>query len=386
MGKTSKVFTSPNAPTERDLGYAQGVRDTQNGTVGVAKVGAGEPTPKPLDDPRLQELFGAAITGAMALGYQNSSPPPEGHWLTQHWNIGRAQAELTEKSGREVEKPSAGPRPNAEIVWPQDKSVKRRDDMSHSDAMQVGIDESGDLQVSLWTEKAGYSSVEFCAPGSGGGRSPETRRALIALMVAMEKDNGIKHAPAGAGEPRNSAGETPTEHAHRWATELAVNMHRKFYPEVTQWKPLPDLLGVITQIDNMSCGLVRAGAGEPTEPSAEVDLFDDIITKIKFEPLTRHQQYEQLRRIVRAGAGEQPSEARPVWQGSFLDAAVGRATPSVAVPAVGGEPSKLQKAALALVKAHGDEQYRPYRDCTLVPRQEFDELRAALAPIPGEPK
>lgn len=48
------------------------------------------------------------------------------------------------------------------------------------------------------------------------------------------------------------------QHAHRWATELAVNLARKHYPEVTQWKPLPDLLGVITQLDNMSTGLVRA--------------------------------------------------------------------------------------------------------------------------------
>lgn len=66
---------------------------------------------------------------------------------------------------------------------------------------------------------------------------------------------------------RNSAGETPTEHAHRWATELAASMARKFYPEVTQWEPLPDLLGVITQIDNMVTGLVRAPTAEAA-PSA----------------------------------------------------------------------------------------------------------------------
>lgn len=84
------------------------------------------------------------------------------------------------------------------IQWPKEKSVKRRDDMSPSDAMQVGIDESGDLQVSLWIEKRGYSSVEFCSGSGGGGRSPNTRRALIALMVAMEADNEaspIKTAP-----------------------------------------------------------------------------------------------------------------------------------------------------------------------------------------------
>lgn len=75
----------------------------------------------------------------------------------------------------------------------------------------------------------------------------------FAIWQAAKRD-----ALTQASQERNLAGETPTEHAHRWATELAVSMGRKFYPEVAQWKPLPDLLGVITQIDNMTAGLVRA--------------------------------------------------------------------------------------------------------------------------------
>lgn len=54
--------------------------------------GAAGEVPKPLDDPRLQQLFGDAIEGALALGYQNSSPPPDGHWLWRFWNIARAEA------------------------------------------------------------------------------------------------------------------------------------------------------------------------------------------------------------------------------------------------------------------------------------------------------
>lgn len=63
-------------------------------------------------------------------------------------------------------------------------------------------------------------------------------------------------------EPLNAAGETPTQHAHRWATELAISMARKLYPEVQQFEPLPDLLGVITQIDNMVTGLQRKRTAE----------------------------------------------------------------------------------------------------------------------------
>lgn len=45
--------------------------------------------------------------------------------------------------------------------------------------------------------------------------------------------------------------------AKNYATTLAINIHAKHYPEVTQWKPLPDTLGLLTQIDNMTSGLTR---------------------------------------------------------------------------------------------------------------------------------
>lgn len=49
-------------------------------------------TPKPLDDPRLQQLFGDAIEGALAFGFQQNNKPPQGHWLERFWNIGTAEA------------------------------------------------------------------------------------------------------------------------------------------------------------------------------------------------------------------------------------------------------------------------------------------------------
>jgi len=104
----------------------------------------------------------------------------------------------------------------------------------------------------------------------------------------------LSDAAPAVSEPaeRNSAGETPTEHAHRWATELAVNMAKKFFPEVTQWKPLPDLLGVITQIDNMTCGLVRA----PSE-AAELPLFaanETVAAQWGVKPLTAFVKLEDV--------------------------------------------------------------------------------------------
>ena len=45
--------------------------------------------------------------------------------------------------------------------------------------------------------------------------------------------------------------------AKNYATTLAIALHAMHYPEVTQWKPLPDTLGLLTQIDNMTASLTR---------------------------------------------------------------------------------------------------------------------------------
>lgn len=53
--------------------------------------------------------------------------------------------------------------------------------------------------------------------------------------------------------------EVEAQQANEYARQLAIAIHAKYYPEVTQWKPLPDLMGVLTQIDNMTAGLVKPG-------------------------------------------------------------------------------------------------------------------------------
>ena len=48
------------------------------------------------------------------------------------------------------------------------------------------------------------------------------------------------------------------EQARAYATRLAVSVGARCFPEVPEWRPLPDLLGVLTQLDNMTCGMARA--------------------------------------------------------------------------------------------------------------------------------
>jgi hypothetical protein len=51
-----------------------------------------------------------------------------------------------------------------------------------------------------------------------------------------------------------AAARAEVEQARQYAHDLAVAMHRHSYEHVPQWQPLPDLLGLITQIDNMAAG------------------------------------------------------------------------------------------------------------------------------------
>lgn len=107
---------------------------------------------------------------------------------------------------------------------------------------------AAEAKLEAVTLESALEAIEHVEQHNGPRRAAEARRMLVRLPAPMD------------AQPveRNSAGETPTEHAHRWATELAASMAKKHFPEVPQWQPLPDLLGVITQIDNMTTGLVRA--------------------------------------------------------------------------------------------------------------------------------
>lgn len=49
------------------------------------------------------------------------------------------------------------------------------------------------------------------------------------------------------------------EQARGYATRLATILAEKHWPENKEWRPLPTLIGVLTQIDNMTTGLVRKG-------------------------------------------------------------------------------------------------------------------------------
>lgn len=74
------------------------------------------------------------------------------------------------------------------ITWPKERTVRRMGDMSPVATLIVSLDADSDACLSVLDED-GMADIEFCIGGTGGGKSPRTREALIALMVAMEADN-----------------------------------------------------------------------------------------------------------------------------------------------------------------------------------------------------
>lgn len=73
------------------------------------------------------------------------------------------------------------------------KTVKRNEDMSQLGYLKVLVQDDGDIIVAVYPQENDLvgigASVEFCIPGTGGGRSTHTHAALRNLVAAMERDN-----------------------------------------------------------------------------------------------------------------------------------------------------------------------------------------------------
>src|SRR3954447_4681786 len=95
----------------------------------------------------------------------------------------------------------------------------------------------------------------------------EERRRLIARFksheVVMWTDidlaaEEIERLLALAQSDAEPVAQKKLEEATTYAEQLAISLAARWYPEVPQWRPLrDDLIGLLTQIDNMSTGAVR---------------------------------------------------------------------------------------------------------------------------------
>ena len=85
--------------------------------------------------------------------------------------------------------------------------LRRYEDMSPDGQLQILIQSDGDAVISIFAKDSGgefrWIDVEFCTY-NGGGKSPNTLRALIALHAAVKLDN--EQEPS-----RNPDAEPPKE-------------------------------------------------------------------------------------------------------------------------------------------------------------------------------
>ena len=70
--------------------------------------------------------------------------------------------------------------PNLEL--PKSRVVGRIADMNPKAHLRVCLDEDDDLFLGVWDAR-GMAVISFITPGPGGGKSPRTRSALIALRM-----------------------------------------------------------------------------------------------------------------------------------------------------------------------------------------------------------
>lgn len=87
---------------------------------------------------------------------------------------------------------NAGAEPN--IPETRDEFITRLEDMSPMGRMSVLMQGDADVVVQVvsgdqYGDVRAVAGVEFCVPGTGGGGSPRTHKALVELARAMELDN-----------------------------------------------------------------------------------------------------------------------------------------------------------------------------------------------------
>ncbi|MCA8237698.1 hypothetical protein [Burkholderia cenocepacia] len=101
--------------------------------------------------------------------------------------------------------------------------------------------------------------------------------AEIERRMKHGANKGKKRLPDGSLAFQQAAAEAHADAPAelRYATQLAVSLWRQHFDvSAPNWKPLPDLMGVLTQIDNMTCGLIKADA--PAEPFPYQKTFNAI--------------------------------------------------------------------------------------------------------------
>jgi hypothetical protein len=174
-----------------------------------------------------------------------------------------------------------------------DRLEAERAHLSESGAVPGSYGERVRENCASWCETNGFPVAAEClrklvlpaapispAPQAGGVREALERAAMecerqrigpiVSSVDAALIHNGAcdKCATAVRTLAALSSVEAGAGEALKYATNLLQTIAEKHYPDrVPEWKPLPELIGVLTQIDNLTSGMTRAALSQsPTAP------------------------------------------------------------------------------------------------------------------------
>jgi len=108
-----------------------------------------------------------------------------------------------------------------------------------------------------------------------GGQYPRGRYPNAIMFYPKELDRFVELIEK-AQAARIAELEAALRFANEYVGRLALTLAKKHYPDQQSFELLPDLLGRIDQIDNMTCGLHRAklaGGEEKLTPKEALAEF-----------------------------------------------------------------------------------------------------------------
>jgi hypothetical protein len=123
---------------------------------------------------------------------------------------------------------------------------------------ETSLSHSTQEEPVAWQCRARVSGFEWTECEKWQYDAPQDSYEYRALYAAPP---ALSHSTQGAAKEM--------EEALKYATGLACSLAIKHYSELHQWKPLPDLIGVLTQIDNMTTGMSRSTLSHSTQGESE---------------------------------------------------------------------------------------------------------------------
>lgn len=148
--------------------------------------------------------------------------------------------------------------------WPNDfhEVVKGAEDVAHQQGRAAAVEEAiRACEAIAQDHRDQYKGRGKYAADNPRRADPHADGCFDGASECADAIRAISPQPSDNLQQASTAQGEPTDEALRYATHLAVSIWRSNYASTApEFKPLSDLMGVLSQIDNMTCGMVRKPA------------------------------------------------------------------------------------------------------------------------------